>query len=182
MRAAGAKFRDRKKKDAAQNKGKLVGAALQAYARREERERVAAAAATPSQSAEGDNTPDESVQMDADADDDDDASPSSAPKREIPTCKCHLPLPIEVRIAEFVAIHRFFGASTTQSTTGEEVLRRYGSNCALHRSQVGSALSQRRSVRHYQTIWSRRRQCLSLCTRRRISDHVNQAGKGQHQA
>lgn len=76
MRAAGAKFRERKKKDA-QNKGKLVGAALQAFARREERERVAAASG-PSE----DGTPEEAV-LDADEDDE-----LSVPKRDIPTCKC----------------------------------------------------------------------------------------------
>lgn len=83
MRAAGAKFRERKKKDAMQNKGKLVGAALQAFARREERERVAAASAPTPQSEGG--TPDEVV---PDADDEDDITQSSSvPKRDIPTCK-----------------------------------------------------------------------------------------------
>lgn len=88
MRAAGAKFRERKKKDAAQNKGKLVGAALQAFARREERERVAAATEPTAPSTDG--TPDEAAQPDAEGDDDEDQEPtqsSSLPKRDIPTCK-----------------------------------------------------------------------------------------------
>ncbi|PWY98027.1 hypothetical protein BCV70DRAFT_238964 [Testicularia cyperi] len=42
MRAAGAKFKERKKKDSSAQKAKLVGAALKAFSRREERERAAA--------------------------------------------------------------------------------------------------------------------------------------------
>ncbi|SPO30605.1 uncharacterized protein UTRI_05222 [Ustilago trichophora] len=45
MRAAGAKFKERKRKEALPQKSRLVGAALQAFARREERERLAKEAA-----------------------------------------------------------------------------------------------------------------------------------------
>ncbi|SJX64716.1 uncharacterized protein SRS1_15533 [Sporisorium reilianum f. sp. reilianum] len=45
MRAAGAKFKERKRKEAQPQKPRLVGAALKAFARREERERLAREAA-----------------------------------------------------------------------------------------------------------------------------------------
>ena len=99
MRAAGAKFKERKRKEAAPAKSRLVGAALQAVARREERERLAMEAARAElgeEAAEADEVKQEANEVElkeADGADekatgvDEQQGQSDAPKREIPTCK-----------------------------------------------------------------------------------------------
>ena len=96
MRAAGAKFKERKKKEAAPQKSRLVGAALQAVARREERERLAREAAgggeveaeaVKEEPVEDEEVKDEAVEESTTAAVADETGDTSAPKRDIPSCK-----------------------------------------------------------------------------------------------
>lgn len=99
MRAAGAKFKERKRKEALPAKSRLVGAALQAVARREERERLAKEAARAEQGDEaGEEVKDEAKDVEMKEGDDADEkavgegeeqeeAKDDTPKRDIPTCK-----------------------------------------------------------------------------------------------
>lgn len=95
MRAAGAKFKERKRKDAQPQKSRLVGAALQAVARREERERRAkeAARAEMGEDAEeevkdAEGKVEEGVdKVEGDGEGQTETT-DGAPKRDIPSCKC----------------------------------------------------------------------------------------------
>ncbi|SNX86988.1 uncharacterized protein MEPE_05697 [Melanopsichium pennsylvanicum] len=96
MRAAGQKFKERKNKEG-EKKGRLVGAALQAVARREERERLAKEEAAKSETpvaheeikAEGDGKGDleikaEETAQKAESGEKEEEDPG-APKRDIPS-------------------------------------------------------------------------------------------------
>ncbi|GAC93228.1 potential vacuolar protein sorting protein [Pseudozyma hubeiensis SY62] len=91
MRAAGAKFKERKRKEALPAKSRLVGAALQAVARREERERRAKEAAGADEGKEEvieAEMKDEDAQEKAVAEEGEDKiveNEDGAPKRDIPT-------------------------------------------------------------------------------------------------
>lgn len=95
MRAAGAKFKERKRKEALPQKSRLVGAALQAFARREERERLAKEAARAESGEAAQDVKD--VEMKAEAGEDktgevkeeqkEEEEDQDAPKRDIPSCK-----------------------------------------------------------------------------------------------
>ncbi|CDR88904.1 uncharacterized protein SPSC_05736 [Sporisorium scitamineum] len=98
MRAAGAKLKERKRKEAQPQKSRLVGAALQAFARREERERLAKEAARAEQGEEAaadDAEKEESKDVEmkaedagakADGEGEEQAEATEGlPKREIPT-------------------------------------------------------------------------------------------------
>ena len=97
MRAAGAKFKERKRKEALPQKSRLVGAALQAVARREERERLAKEAAR-AEGGEEEQVKEEPKEVEVKDQNDDKATAETeepeedpdAPKRDIPSCEYDL--------------------------------------------------------------------------------------------
>ena len=87
IRAAGAKFKERKRKEALPAKSRLVGAALQAVARREERERLAKEAAGEEEVKDVVVKPDEEKVKGEDEGVEEVEERDEGPKREIPSCK-----------------------------------------------------------------------------------------------
>ncbi|SPO31133.1 uncharacterized protein UTRI_05222_B [Ustilago trichophora] len=93
MRAAGAKFKERKRKEALPQKSRLVGAALQAFARREERERLAKEAARAESGQAAEDVKDVEIKAEAEEDKTGEAKEeqkeeeehADAPKRDIPS-------------------------------------------------------------------------------------------------
>lgn len=188
MRAAGAKFKERKRKEALPAKSRLVGAALQAVARREERERRAREAAGADEEKEEAieaEMKEEDAQEKTVAEEGEDKTAENddgAPKREIPTCKFDqypeqrvsgstlLTVRRSMTPDRLSSFDRLFRGSATKFATGEKVLRRDRTHCTLHRSEVRATISLGRSVRDHQTIRTWRRQCVQIASWRWLPD------------